>query len=1473
MRSTLVTTVRRKAKRPLNSRILFIGLLLTIGILITILLSNSSIASESNCPDCPESYSAVIASDNLTLSANAATDTKIKETKNKLKKVTLAEKKAAAKRFKETLEAAQIAGVTIAAPTLNPGEIPHYFGPYPNYANSPMPMGNISSITIDIAGSGYTAPVVNITDVYYTGSGAIATATIGLNGNVSSIIVTNGGSNYSAPIVTITDPTGTGATATAILGGPFSGGIRKFVDTLPGLGPAGVNNLGQYIPVAVPDATTYPGSEYYEIALVDYTEQMHSDLPPTTVRGYVQLSTSVVPGSHIPLMNPDGTPILNASGGQAYAVDNPHYMGPAISAQRDTAVRIKFSNLLPTGSGGDLFIPVDTTVMGSGPFTIDDPANPGSLLSGNFTENRATVHLHGLFAPWISDGTPHQWITPAGENTDYPKGVSVQNVPDMWYDANGDQVPAGTLGATNDPGNGSMTLYYNNQQSARLQFYHDHAYGITRLNVYVGEAAAYLVTDSVDQDLIMGTNVTGVNPTLAKILPDIGIPLVIQDRTFVDNKTIAAQDPTWNWGSGPRDPITGNILSANTGDIWMPHVYMPVQNPGDSSGINAFGRWQYAAWFWPPPGNLAQGPIPNPYYDCYPGGPCTMPWEPEQIPGTPHPSMAMEAFMDIPIVNGAVYPTLTVEPKAYRFRILNAANDRFINLQFYQADPAIITADGRTNTEVKMVPAVLTAGFPADWPIDGRDGGVPDPATAGPSFIQIGNEGGFLPAPVVLPNLPVNWNTDPTTFDAGNVNQQTLLIGTAERADVIVDFSEYAGQTLILYNDAPAAFPALDPHYDYYTGNPDLTDTGGTPTTQPGYGPNTRTIMQITVSGPAAAPYDLAALNAVFAKTPGKRGVFEVSQDQVLVPQAEYNSAYDASFPADAFVRIHDRYMTFFNGPLSDLNLTRGGSGYTSIPTVTISGGGGSGATGNATLGAAAVASFIVDNGGNSYTSAPTVTLSGGGGSGATATAALAPTAVASVVVTDAGKGYSTAPAVSFLGGGGTGAIGIAILQGKRVKEVQVTNGGSGYTSAPTVSLSGGGGSGAAATSALAPTTVASVSINNGGSGYTSAPVVGFSGGGGSGAIATATLGPAAVGSLTLTNGGSNYTSTPTVTISGGGGTGATAGAIGITIELQRKAIQDEQSETYDEYGRMSAKLGLQTPLNVPGGMNLVLYGYASPPVEIIKSSVYGTPIGSLGDGTQIWKITHNGVDTHTVHFHLYNVQVINRVAWDGAILTPDPGELGWKETVRVNPLQDTIVAMRPVAPTQPFQVPNSVRPIDVTMPLGTILSSVTNPVFDPTGEPVILVNRMVNFGWEYVLHCHLLGHEEMDMMHSVAFAVTPEAPSGLLAALVGNGKNQAVTLNWMDNSASETSFIIQRATSTGGPWTNVTVPSTTGPESGIIVTYNDMAIAKKTTYYYRVIANNVVGDTTIYAAPSIGFPTISATSAPSDISLSVTTK
>ncbi len=121
----------------------------------------------------------------------------------------------------------------------------------------------------------------------------------------------------------------------------------------------------------------------------------------------------------------------------------------------------------------------------------------------------------------------------------------------------------------------------------------------------------------------------------------------------------------------------------------------------------------------------------------------------------------------------------------------------------------------------------------------------------GPNMWQIGTEGGWLAAPVEIPLQPIGFVTDPTLFNVGNVNQRSLFLGPAERADVVVDFTAFAGKTLILYNDAPAAVPAGVPTYDYFTGNPNLMDVGGAPTTQPGYGPNTRTIMQIRVEARA----------------------------------------------------------------------------------------------------------------------------------------------------------------------------------------------------------------------------------------------------------------------------------------------------------------------------------------------------------------------------------------------------------------------------------------------------------------------------------------------------------------------------------------------------------------------------------------------------------------------------------------------
>jgi FtsP/CotA-like multicopper oxidase with cupredoxin domain len=1001
-------------------------------------------------------------------------------------------------------------------------------------------------------------------------------------------------------------------------------GIRKFVDTLPGLTSAGANNLHQYLPVAVPDTVTYPGSDYYEIALVEYTEKMHSDLPPTKLRGYIQLNY--------------GT---DANGQNTVAPDpSPHYLGPIILAQKDRPVRVLFRNQLPTGSGGNLFVPVDTTVMGSGMgpdmggmaesdhgVTTDGARNPMCGMdpkpAGCFTENRATLHLHGGITPWISDGTPHQWITPAAEPAAYPdqtiqprrnEGVSVVNVPDMP-----------------DPGPGAQTFFYTNQQSARLMFYHDHAWGITRLNVYVGEAAGYVLTDATEQALMSSGALSGLG---------YGIPLIIQDRTFVPTPDqLALEDPLWDmskWGG--------------FGSLWVPHVYMPAQNPNDPTGMSGFGRWMYGPWFWPP-ANPPYGPIANPYFDpaCDPeiAGWC----QPPLIPGTPNQSVGMEHFNDTPIVNGTAYPKLTLAPGEYRFRILNAANDRFWNLQWYVADPSSQTDPNIGPTEVALKASEVAAAQ-----IDPNVVPTPDTTISpeGPAWIQIGTEGGFLPAPVVIPNQVTTWVTDPTRFDVGNVDKHALLLAPAERADVVVDFTPFAGKTLILYNDAPAAFPARVAAYDYYTGAPDQTDAGGAPAIQPGYGPNTRTIMQVTITGGGGNggpnyvnQARLTALQNAFMHhldaNGNPAGVFESSQDPIIVGQGAYNSAYFApgdpkSFrtaaPRNGVARINDFSMTF----------------------------------------------------------------------------------------------------------------------------------------------------------------------------------------------------------NTLLTGNDAFNT--------------------LTIPFQPKALHDEMnSVAFDEYGRMTANIGLEVPNPTPGTQNVVLYPYVNPPTEFINGlelaagSLKVTPIASANDGTQIWRITHNGVDTHPIHFHMFNVQLLNRVAWDNRVLMPDANELGWKDTVRVSPLQDTIVALRPIVPKIPFGVPDSARPLNPAMPLH-FQGGFNN--IDPLGNPINppITNEIVNFGWEYVWHCHILGHEEMDMMRPIQVNVSRALPA---APVVSFDMTGGVNLSWTDGTpynpvdpaswgdpANEIGFRIERADVVDG---TPGAYSVVGKALANQTSFLDTTGNPSATASYRVIAYNAAGE------------------------------
>jgi spore coat protein A len=139
------------------------------------------------------------------------------------------------------------------------------------------------------------------------------------------------------------------------------------------------------------------------------------------------------------------------------------------------------------------------------------------------------------------------------------------------------------------------------------------------------------------------------------------------------------------------------------------------------------------------------------------------------IPGSDiSPIFNPEFFGNTMVVNGRTWPVLAVEPRRYRLRFLNGCNSRFLILKIV-ADPLVLR-----------------------------------PAKAAVSFWQVGTEGGFLPAPVQL---------------------DQLLMGLAERADVLVDFTGMpVGTQLYLINEGPdEPFGGGEPGEEFEAADPATT--------------------------------------------------------------------------------------------------------------------------------------------------------------------------------------------------------------------------------------------------------------------------------------------------------------------------------------------------------------------------------------------------------------------------------------------------------------------------------------------------------------------------------------------------------------------------------------------------------------------------------------------------------------------------
>jgi spore coat protein A len=284
------------------------------------------------------------------------------------------------------------------------------------------------------------------------------------------------------------------------------------------------------------------------------------------------------------------------------------YPGPVFDVMRGKPIEVEWRNDLPRRH----LFPVDTRLHSCAP--------PAPAV-------RAVPHLHGIRTDSTSDGLPENWFAPGH----------------------------------------SVVYRYPNQQPAAPLWYHDHAGGITRLNLYAGLAGFYFLRDAQEMKMDLPSG-------------EYEIPLMLQDR-IVDER--------------------GQL------------IYLPTEDDGTPMPT---GRW---------------GP---------------------------------QFFGDLPVVNGAAYPYLEVEPRLYRLRVVNAANSRFFNLYLNLA---------KSPTDI---PSVV-------------------------DFHQIGSDGGLLAAPASLHHL---------------------LLAPAERADLIVDFSHLEGKTVTLSNDAASPYPGWNVLNSLYPAIPEL---------------------------------------------------------------------------------------------------------------------------------------------------------------------------------------------------------------------------------------------------------------------------------------------------------------------------------------------------------------------------------------------------------------------------------------------------------------------------------------------------------------------------------------------------------------------------------------------------------------------------------------------------------------------------
>lgn len=246
-------------------------------------------------------------------------------------------------------------------------------------------------------------------------------------------------------------------------------------------------------PVYVPEYTDpSTGAQYYTVDVTQFTQQvLPPPFGPTTVWGYGGETTA------------------------GYVANAP---GPTFEATRGTEIYVRYQNQL---TGVSHLFAVDPTLHWADPTNPNPgtmrmwdqpyPAYPGTFTNAveGWSLNAQTPiplipHLHGGETQSTSDGHPEAWFTPDGE-----QGPAYNTELTTWWD--------GTTVASNE-----VIFRYPNAQPATTLWYHDHALGITRINVMSGLAGFYMLRD------------TGDTAARSGYIPPMQyeMPIVIQDRTF-----------------------------------------------------------------------------------------------------------------------------------------------------------------------------------------------------------------------------------------------------------------------------------------------------------------------------------------------------------------------------------------------------------------------------------------------------------------------------------------------------------------------------------------------------------------------------------------------------------------------------------------------------------------------------------------------------------------------------------------------------------------------------------------------------------------------------------------------------------------------------------------------------------------------------------------------------------------------------